>query len=72
MKMSDIKFPEVGRGAKFLVKRDGETVAGFDTLKEAESYVNMKKNTMRGGKEVSSREEDKASCATKKWTIETN
>lgn len=52
-KMLDIKWPEVGKGKKFLVQCDGKAFAGFDTRKEAEQAKEMYARNVKGGQGTS-------------------
>jgi hypothetical protein len=62
MKMSDIKFPPVGKDCRFLIKVNGAPFAGHDTRAEAERAMALYKTPPSG------RASTFASAAT--WTIE--
>ena len=63
-KLNDLSFihKKIAEGKKFVVTMNGADFAGFDTMKEAESYIKMQKEKKRGGNQP-------AAAATKDWNV---
>ena len=63
MAKSSILDTPIGNNKPYLVKCDGNPFIGFDTREQAESYVKMQKDSVKGGKQPTY-------ASLRNWTIE--